>query len=97
MLLHTPFSANGIITNITTDANGTRHIALHNEPDAMAQWRYLGTALLLLVLIACCVINGLLALRRIHRNRQRMKDIQHYYDKCFNHNLSTMQSVRSLF
>lgn len=97
MLLHTPFSANGIITNIMTDANGTRHIALHNEPDAMAQWRYLGTALLLLVLIACCVINGLLALRRIHRNRQRMKDIQHYYDKCFNHNLSTMQSVRSLF
>lgn len=97
MLLHTPFSASGIITSITTDANGTRHIALHNEPDAMAQWRYLGTALLMVVLIACAVINGLLALRRVHRNRRRMAEIQQYYDKCFNHNLSTMQSVRSLF
>ncbi|WP_416411370.1 intracellular growth attenuator family protein [Pantoea sp. App145] len=97
MLLHTPFSASGIITSITTDANGTRHIALHNEPDAMAQWRYLGTALLMVVLIACALINGLLALRRVHRNRRRMAEIQQYYDKCFNHNLSTMQSVRSLF
>ncbi|MXP50051.1 intracellular growth attenuator family protein [Pantoea sp. Eser] len=97
MLLHTPFSASGIITSLSTDANGTRHIALHNEPDAMAQWRYLGTALLLLVLVTCALINGLLALRRIHRNRQRMTDIQHYYDKCFNHNLGTLQGVRSLF
>ena len=97
MLLHTPFAASGIITSITTDANGTRHIALHNEPDAMAQWRYLGTALLMLVLIVSAVSNGLLALRRIHRNRLRMAQIQQYYDKCFNHNLSTMQSVRSLF
>ena len=97
MLLHTPFAANGIITSITTDANGTRHIALHNEPDAMAQWRYLGTALLMLVLILCGATNGLLALRRVHRNRLRMVEIQQYYDKCFNHNLSTMQSVRSLF
>ncbi|MGK3142434.1 intracellular growth attenuator family protein [Pantoea sp. C2G6] len=97
MLLHTPFSASGIITSLSTDANGTRHIALHNEPDAMAQWRYLGTVLLLLVLLTCGLINGLLALRRIHRNRQRMADIQHYYDKCFNHNLGTLQGARSLF
>lgn len=97
MLLHTPFSASGIITSLSTDANGTRHIALHNEPDAMAQWRYLGTALLLLALVTCALINGLLALRRMHHNRQRMTDIQHYYDKCFNHNLSTLQGVRSLF
>lgn len=97
MLLHTPFSASGIITSISTDANGTRHIVLHNEPDAMAQWRYLGTVLLLLVLLTCAVINGLLALRRMHRNRQRMIDIQQYYDKCFNHNLGTLQGVRSIF
>jgi len=57
----------------------------------------LGTTLLMLVLIASAVINGLLALRRIHRNRLRMAEIQQYYDKCFNHNLNTMQSVRSLF
>lgn len=97
MLLHTPFTASGIITSITTDANGTRHIALHNEPDALAQWRYLGTALLMVVLAGCALINGLLALRRVHRNRLRMAEIQQYYDKCFNHNLSAMQSVRSLF
>ena len=97
MLLHTPFSASGIITSLSVDANGTRHIALHNEPDAMAMWRYLGTTLLLVVLLACALVNALLALRRIHRNRQRMANIQQYYDKCFNHNLSTMQSVRSMF
>lgn len=97
MLLHTPFSASGIITSLSVDANGTRHIALHNEPDAMAMWRYLGTTLLLAVLLACALVNALLALRRIHRNRQRMANIQQYYDKCFNHNLSTMQSVRSMF
>ncbi len=97
MLLHTPFSASGIITSLSVDANGTRHIALHNEPDAMAMWRYLGTALLLTVLLVCALVNALLALRRIHRNRQRMANIQQYYDKCFNHNLSTMQSVRSMF
>ncbi|MGJ0129203.1 intracellular growth attenuator family protein [Pantoea sp. RHCKP32] len=97
MLLHTPFSASGIITSISTDANGTRHIALHNEPDAMAQWRYLGTVLLLLVLMICGVFNGVMALRRMHRNRQRMIDIQQYYDKCFNHNLGTLQGVRSIF
>ena len=97
MLLHTPFSASGIITSISTDANGTRHIVLHNEPDTMAQWRYLGTVLLLLVLLTCAIINGLLALRRMHRNRQRMIDIQQYYEKCFNHNLGTLQGVRSIF
>lgn len=97
MLLHTPFSASGIITSMSTDANGTRHIMLHNEPDAMAQWRYIGSVVLMLILLISALVNGLLTLRRIHRNRLRMAEIQQYYDKCFNHNLSTMQSVRSLF
>lgn len=97
MLLHTPFAANGIVTNITTDANGTRHIALHNAPDTLTLWRYLGTSLLLLVVALSFVINGLLALRRIHRNRQRIIAIQTYYDKCFNPALSTAQSIRPLF
>lgn len=51
LLLDTPFKAEGIITNITTDANGTRHIALHSEPDIVTLGRYLATSLLLLVLI----------------------------------------------
>ena len=97
MLLHTPFSASGIITNIHTDANGTRHIALHSEPDVLTLWRYTGTSLLLLTLILSVLINGLLALRRIYRNRKRIVDIQRYYDKCFNHSLSTVPGMRPLF
>lgn len=97
MLLHTPFNANGIITSITTDANGTRHIALHSEPDTMTLWHYLGSSLLLLVLTLILVVNTLLALRRMHRNRVRMMEIHQYYDKCFNHSLSDIQTVRPMF
>ncbi|MEN4980289.1 intracellular growth attenuator family protein [Erwinia billingiae] len=97
MLLHTQFYASGIVTNITTDANGTRHIALHSAPDKLTLWRYLGTSLLLLVVTLSFVINGLLALKRIHGNRQRLIAIQTYYDKCFSPSLSTSQSIRPLF
>ncbi|MTD29142.1 intracellular growth attenuator family protein [Erwinia sorbitola] len=97
MLLHTPFSASGIITSITTDANGTRHIALHSEPDTITLWHYLGSSLLLLALSLCLVINTLLALRRIHRHRIRMMEIHQYYEKCFNHSINDIQTVRPLF
>lgn len=97
MLLHTPFSATGIITNITTDANGTRHVALHSEPDAISLWRYLGTSLLLLLLVISLVVNALLALKRIHRNRTRLIEIQRYYDHCFSHSLTSIQAIRPLF
>lgn len=97
MLLHTPFSAAGIITSIHTDANGTQHIALHSEPNMLTLWRYLCTSLLLVILGLSVVINGLLALKRIHRNRKRIVEIQHYYDKCFNHTLSPMPDMRPLF
>ncbi|MFD1800798.1 intracellular growth attenuator family protein [Mixta tenebrionis] len=97
MLLHTSFSAAGIITSIHTDANGTRHITLHSEPDPLTLWRYLGTSLLLLALCLSIVVNGLLALKRIHRNRKRIVEIQHYYDKCFNHALTPLPGMRPLF
>lgn len=97
MLLHTPFTASGIVTSITTDANGTRHIALHSEPDATRLGRYLGTSLLLLIVSLSFIANSLLALRRIHLNRVRSTAIQDYYDKCFNPALSTTQSIRPLF
>ncbi|WP_338518426.1 intracellular growth attenuator family protein [Erwinia aphidicola] len=97
MLLHTPFSASGIITSITTDANGTRHIALHSEPDSLTLWRYLASSLLLLVLALSLVINSLLALRRMHRHRVRLMEIHQYYEKCFNHSLSDIQTVRPMF
>lgn len=59
MLMQTPFTAEGIITNISTDANGTRHISLHRMPNSTTGlWRYVSTALLLLAMIICCVYNG---------------------------------------
>lgn len=97
MLLHTPFTATGIITNLTTDANGTQHIALHSEPNSVTLWRYLGTSLLLLILLLTVVINALLALRRMHRNRLRLLEIQQYYDACFNPTLGKIRSVRPMF
>ncbi|CNH65959.1 intracellular growth attenuator family protein [Yersinia pekkanenii] len=85
LLLNTPFKAEGIITSITVDANGTRHITLHSEPDIVTLGRYLGTSLLLLALIVCLVVNTTLLIQRILKNRSRMDNIQHYYESCFNH------------
>ncbi|MDF3006696.1 MAG: Intracellular growth attenuator protein igaA [Enterobacter kobei] len=84
MLMQTPFSAEGIITNIYTDANGTRHISLHRMPDSAGLWRYAATTLLLAALIICSLYNGVQALRRYQRHRTRLADIQRYYDSCFN-------------
>ena len=84
MLMQTPFSAEGIITNLYTDANGTRHISLHRMPDSAGLWRYAGTALLLIAMILCSLYNGIQALRRFQRHRSRLADIQHYYDNCLN-------------
>ncbi|HHH0429595.1 TPA: intracellular growth attenuator family protein [Yersinia enterocolitica] len=94
LLLNTPFKAEGIITNITTDANGTRHIALHSEPDIVTLGRYLGTSLLLLVLIVCLVVNTTLFIRRVLKNRSRMDNIQRYYDNCFNQPLTPAPFLR---
>lgn len=85
MLMQTPFSAEGIITNISTDANGTRHISLHRMPDSSTGlWRYVSTSLLLLAMIFCCSYNSVQAIRRYHRNRSRLAEIQQYYENCLN-------------
>lgn len=89
-LLHTPFRAEGIITNLTIDANGTRHISLHSEPDMITLWRYMGTSLLLLVVAVSFVTNAVLLVKRLRRHQRRLSDIQHYYDNCFNPTLDTM-------
>ncbi|MEA9390902.1 IgaA/UmoB family intracellular growth attenuator [Acerihabitans sp. TG2] len=88
VLLHTPFNAKGIITNISIDANGTRHISLHSEPDAITIWRYLGTTLLLLVLFASALANAALLLVRLAKSRHRGRDIQRYYENCFTPDLA---------
>ena len=84
MLMNTPFSAEGIVTNIYTDANGTQHIALHRIPDRSGLWRYLGTTLLMLTMLACTLYNGVQAFRRYQRHRTRMMEIQQYYESCLN-------------
>ena len=96
MLLHTPFRAQGVITNITIDANGTRHIALHSEPDVITVWRYLGTSLLLVLVIISALTNGGLGIMRLLKSRHRSQDIQRYYESCFNPDLpnASLKRVR---
>ena len=84
MLMHTPFHAEGIVTNLYTDANGTQHINLHRIPDRTGLWRYLGTTLLLLVMLGCMGYHGIQAIRRYQRHRQRQEEIQKYYESCLN-------------
>lgn len=95
MLLHTPFRAQGVITNIFVDANGTRHIALHSEPDMVTLWRYLGTSLLLLALVIIFGYNTWRLVQRWRKNQHRLADIQRYYDSCFNPQLTPV-SIRPM-
>ncbi|PKH23850.1 Intracellular growth attenuator protein igaA [Enterobacterales bacterium CwR94] len=97
LLLHTPFVANGVITALSIDANGTQHVAIHGAPDSLTLARYLGTTLLLAILLISVVVNGILALQRAHRDRLRQTAIQQYYEKCFNQSLPSVQNIRSLF
>ena len=82
MLMQTPFRAEGIITNISTDANGTQHIGLHRIPDRSGLWRYLGTTLLMLSMLGCTLYNSVQAFRRYQRHRSRIAEIQEYYESC---------------
>ncbi|NMP28456.1 intracellular growth attenuator family protein [Rahnella sp. SAP-1] len=93
MLLHTPFSAQGVITNISIDANGTRHISLHSEPDISTLWRYLGTTILLMVVIITLLVNGLLLIKRYLADQQRLKKIQAYYNNCFHSGFTAQASA----
>lgn len=88
LLLNTPFRAQGVITNISVDANGTRHIALHSEPDIITLWRYLGTSLLLLALVGTLGYSAWRLVQRWRKNQHRLADIQRYYESCFNPQLT---------
>ncbi|ATA26333.1 Intracellular growth attenuator protein igaA [Brenneria goodwinii] len=83
MLLHTPFSASGVITDLSIDANGTQHISLHSEPDVITLWRYLGSCLLLLLFSIILLVNAALLGMRIVKSKQRMANIQQYYASRF--------------
>ena len=97
MLIQTPFHAEGIITSIRTDANGTQHVALHSIPDSAGLWRYIATTLLMVAMIICALYNGFMALRRWQRNRSRLTEIQQYYENCLNPTLVPSPDVRPLF
>ena len=97
MLLKTPFKAEGIITGIRQDANGTKHISLHRVPDSSSLWSYISTTVLLISMIVCLLVNGALAIRRYRRNRNRLVQIQQYYDNCMNPSLTAISAVRPLF
>ena len=97
MLLKTPFKAEGIITGIRQDANGTKHVSLHRVPDSSSLWSYISTTVLLISMIVCLLVNGALAIRRYRRNRNRLVQIQQYYDNCINPSLTAISAVRPLF
>lgn len=97
MLLHTPFTASGVITALSVDANGTTHVSLHEEPGGTSLWRYLATSLFFVALLICLVVNVLLTLRGIRKDHLRQVAILHYYDTCFNPSLNAHQDPRSLF
>ncbi|MEH0834347.1 IgaA/UmoB family intracellular growth attenuator [Pectobacterium cacticida] len=96
MLLHTPFTATGVITQLSTDANGTQRISLHSEPDVITVWRYLGSCLLLLLFSATFIVNAVLTGVKIHKSRKRAADIQRYYAARFNMMTDSLLDNRTL-
>lgn len=86
LLSNTPFNIEGIITNLSTDANGTLHITLHEEPNAAVVSQYVCSSLFVLFLMACALLNGSLIVLRILNNKKRLRNITQYYDKCFEAN-----------
>ncbi|MEH2921841.1 intracellular growth attenuator family protein [Samsonia erythrinae] len=84
MLLHTPFNATGVITQLSTDANGTQHISLHSEPDVITVWRYFGSCLLLLLFSTVFIVNMVLVSIKMRKSQRRVANIQRYYASRFN-------------
>lgn len=84
MLLQTPFHAEGTITCIRMDANGTQHITLHRISDTHSAWSYIGISLMLIAMLVCAAINIILSVIRYRRANTRLAEIQRYYDSCLN-------------
>ncbi|PHM25676.1 IgaA/UmoB family intracellular growth attenuator [Xenorhabdus ehlersii] len=84
LLMKTPFETEGIVTKLSEDPNGTRHIVLHREPDSTSIIRYLGGCLLLMILLVTLIINVILIIKKKQKNRRRLQHITQYYDSCFN-------------
>lgn len=62
-----------MITSLSVDANGTRHVALHSEPDMITLWRYLGTSLLLLAVVISTGYNAAAGATSSHQSAPRRR------------------------
>ncbi|WP_043892769.1 IgaA/UmoB family intracellular growth attenuator [Providencia sneebia] len=82
-LVHTPFDIEGIITNLSTDANGTLQITLHRSPSEQVLLLYIVSSCFVLFLVLNVLWNGALVIFRIASNKKRLRNITQYYDKCF--------------
>lgn len=96
-LLDTHFTVSGIVTALHKDANGTLHVTIHDTPDNLMSWQYSCTALLFLFLIGCLIVNSYLTIKRIKLDKLRLKAIQSYYDRCFNHGEETTNPLPDWF
>ncbi|OTA15977.1 intracellular growth attenuator protein IgaA [Xenorhabdus vietnamensis] len=84
LYMRTPFETEGIVTGLSVDSNGTRHIMLHRELDSISFIRYLGSCLLLVILLATLTINTILLINKKQKNKRRLQHITQYYDNRFN-------------
>ena len=80
ILSHTPFIARGVISSIYTDTNGTQHVILQSISDTYSHWRYTFISLLLVTMLVCFVVSSIIASNRYRRDRNRLGEIQRYYD-----------------
>ncbi|WP_139354751.1 IgaA/UmoB family intracellular growth attenuator, partial [Escherichia coli] len=96
-LMHTPINAEGIVTKIFTDANGTQHIGLNPIPDRSGLWRYLSTTLLLLTMLSSAIYLGVTDWSRYQRHRPRIKKLQADYASSLTPPmLTTSESIHNI-
>ncbi|MGL5952766.1 MAG: IgaA/UmoB family intracellular growth attenuator [Providencia rustigianii] len=83
ILNNTPFDVQGVVTNLSVDANGTLYISLHEALNEDALPLFVCRAMFILFLAICVVINGSLIIIRVLNNKRRLRKITEYYDKCY--------------
>lgn len=72
-----------MVTNISTDANGTLQVVIHERLDEDILSEYVCRSMLVFFLIICTLVNGTLIIIRVLNNKRRLRKITEYYDKCY--------------
>ncbi|HHR6081006.1 TPA: IgaA/UmoB family intracellular growth attenuator [Providencia alcalifaciens] len=83
ILINTPFDVEGVVTNVSTDANGTLQVVIHERLDDDVLSEYVCRSMLVFFLMICTVVNGTLIIIRVLNNKRRLRKITEYYDKCY--------------